>query len=601
MTDRADIIPKPSNVRFEGSRFLDSFRRQRCNSVIRYGAALLSVVLTIVITNLLREFFQGTPPALLFCAIIFSGWFGGLGPGLLASALSITAIELYFRQPFPYHSSVIGDAPRLSVFFIAGAFASLICDRQRRDQAALRQARDHLEEKVQARTAALTTANERLTIEIAERTRTEVELQRLNRAWRVRNACNQAVNRCHEEMDLLEQVCRAVVEEGGYRLAWVGYREDDPGKTIRPVARAGEGQGYLRDLVATWDGEVPAGLGPAGTAIRTTQPVICNHLSSDPRFAPWRARAEENGLKSSVALPLTTDGSAIGALLVYSDEPQAFDEKEADLLLRAAADLSHGIALLHSGAARQTAEKALKQTEAELGRVARVTAMGELTASIAHEVNQPLAAVVTYGNAGLRWLSADPPNLAEVREALSRIVHDGNRAGDVIARIRAVLKKSEPVARRLNVNDIVREIVALTQSEAERRGASLKTGLADNLPPVTGDRVQLQQLLLNLVINALDAMNTITDRPRVVRIRTGAQDPKWILVAVEDSGIGLDPERAGRLFEAFYTTKPDGLGMGLSISRSIVEAHGGRLWASPNEGPGATFQFTLPVEEGGRA
>jgi C4-dicarboxylate-specific signal transduction histidine kinase len=256
------------------------------------------------------------------------------------------------------------------------------------------------------------------------------------------------------------------------------------------------------------------------------------------------------------------------------------------------------VVLLRSRAAREAAEEALKQTEAELGRVSRVTAMGELTASIAHEVNQPLAAVVTYGNAGLRWLSADPPNFEEVREALSRIVRDGTRASEVIARIRAVLKKSEPVARRLDLNEIVREIVALTQGEAERRGASIKTDLAADLPPVTGDRVQLQQLLLNLVINALDAMSTVTDRPRIIRICTSAPNQKSILVVVEDSGTGLDPEQAARLFEAFFTTKPDGLGMGLSISRSIVESHGGRLWAAPNQGPGATFQFTLPVEEG---
>jgi len=388
-----------------------------------------------------------------------------------------------------------------------------------------------------------------------------------------------------------------VVAEGGYRLAWVGYPENDAAKSIRPVARAGEARRYLDNIVATW-GEGELGLGPAGTAIRTAQPVVINQVSSDPRFAPWRARAEEHGLKSSVALPLTAEGSAIGALMVYSDEPEAFDEKETDLLLQAAADLTHGVALLRTTVARQSAEEALKKTEAELGRVARVTAMGELTASIAHEVNQPLAAVVTNANACLRWLSADPPNFDEAREALRRITRDGNRAGDVIARIRAVLKRSEPVARRLDLNEIVREIVALTQSEVERRGASLRTDLAVNLPSVMGDRVQLQQLLLNLVINALDAMNALTDRPRVIRIRTYAPEPKSISAAVEDSGVGIDPERAARLFDAFYTTKPDGLGMGLSISRSIVEAHGGRLWATPNEGPGATFHFTLQSEEG---
>jgi signal transduction histidine kinase len=543
--------------------------------VIRYAAPIVAVAVTILITQWLREFFQGTPPALLFCAIIFSGWFGGLGPGLLASALSIVAIELYFRQPFPYHASVLLDSPRLAVFFIAGVFTSLLSERQRQDKAALTQARDDLDGKVRARTIELTTANERLTVEVAERTRAEKELRRLNRAWRVRNACNQAVNRCEEEEDLLEQVCRAVVDEGGYRLAWIGYAENDPDKTIRPMARAGEGQGYLDNLVASW-AESPHGLGPAGTAIRTALPVICNEFSSDPRLAPWRARAEEQGLKSSVALPLTADGRAFGGLMVYASEPGAFDEEETELLLQAANDLAHGVALLRSRNERRTAEEALKKTEAELGRVARFTTMGELTASIAHEVNQPLAAVVTNGNAGMRWLSADPPNFDEAREALRCIVRDGNRAADVIARIRAILKKSGPVAQRLDINDIVREIVALTQGEVERRGASLHTDLAVNLPAVT-------------------------DRPRVVTIRTAAPDGRSVLVAVADAGTGLAPDRMESLFEAFYTTKSEGLGMGLSISRSIVEQHGGRLWAARNEGPGATFQFTLPVEEGAGA
>jgi signal transduction histidine kinase len=167
----------------------------------------------------------------------------------------------------------------------------------------------------------------------------------------------------------------------------------------------------------------------------------------------------------------------------------------------------------------------------------------------------------------------------------------------VIARIRAVLKKSEPVERRLDVNEIIREIVALSQGEAERRGASLRTNLAVNLPAVTGDRVRLQQVLLNLVFNGLDAMKGVVDRPRIIEIRSAAQQPKSILVAVTDSGIGIGAVEESRLFDAFYTTKAEGLGMGLSISRSIVEEHGGRLWAAPNDGPGATFQFTLPTED----
>jgi len=250
---------------------------------------------------------------------------------------------------------------------------------------------------------------------------------------------------------------------------------------------------------------------------------------------------------------------------------------------------------------RKRAENALNKAQVELAHITRITTMGELTASIAHEVNQPLGAVVTNGNACLRWLAADPPNFDEAREAVRRIVRDGNRASDVIARIRSLVKKGESVAGRLDINNTIREIVELTQSEVARREASLHTELAANLPAVMGDRVQLQQVLLNLIINALDAMKALTDRPRVVCIRSKVPETGSILVAVEDSGMGIDPEQAERLFDAFYTTKPEGLGMGLSICRSIVEAHGGRLWATPNEGPGATFQFTLSIEEGAGA
>jgi len=591
MSKRAEKIPQAAEGRFE---FLG---RRRAGPLIRYTVAVISVALTLMLTDGLRETFQGTPNSLFFCAIILSGWYGGLGPGIFASILSALAIKLFISPPPFVQTFPLGDTPRFAIFLVAGVFISWVCERQRQDESALMRARDELEGKVQARTEALTMANESLTIEVGERTRAELELQRLNRAWRVRNACNQAVNRCSEEGELLGEVCNAIVAEGGYRLAWVGYAENDAEKTVRPVAQAGVGQGYLKGLVATWGADVH-GLGPTGTAIRTAQAVVVNLVSADPRFAPWRARAEEHGLKSSVALPLITDGKSIGGFMVYSDEPEAFDEKETDLLVQAANDLMHGIALLRTKRERQTAEEALKKTEEELARVARVTAMGELTASIAHEVNQPLAAVVTNGNASLRWLAIDPPNFDEARQALRNIVRDGNRAGDVIARIRAVLKKSEPAARRVDLNEIIREIVALTQGEVERRGATLRTDLAVNLPAVMGDRVRLQQVLLNLVINALDAMNEVTDRPRSIRIHTEAQDATSILIAVEDSGVGLGPEKMSRLFDAFYTTKPDGLGMGLAISRSIVEEHGGRLWAASNEGPGATFQFTLPTEEG---
>ena len=582
------------------SERFDPFWRHRSAPVLRYALAAVSVSVAVMLTDELKEFFEGTPNALVLCAIILSSWFGGFGPGILACLLSILAIKHYFTPPFHNLAFTFGEIPRFAVFLIAGVFISWLGDRQRRDEEALMDARDELESKVQARTVALTTANERLTAEIGERTRAETELQRLNRAWKVHSACNQAVTRCHDESDLLDEVCRAIVGVGGYRLAWVGYAEGNEAKSVRIVARAGAALHYLDDLIVTW-GNDESGLGPTGTALRTARAVACNELSVDPHFVLWRTRAEVHGLKSSVALPLTVDGSAIGGLTVYSDEPGAFDEKETDLLQQAATDLTHGIILLRATTAHRRAEEALNRTKEDLSRVARATTMGELTASIAHEVNQPLAAVVTNGSACLRWLAADPPNFDEAREAVQRIIRDGNRAGDVIARIRALLRKGDPVARPVNLNDTIREVVALMQSEAGRRGAALQVDLAVDLPAVMGDRVQLQQVLLNLIINALDAMKTFTDRPRVVLIRSKLPEPESILVAVEDSGVGIDAEQAARLFDAFYTTKPEGMGMGLSISRSIVEAHGGRLWATPNEGPGATFQFTLSIEKGAGA
>ena len=298
-----------------------------------------------------------------------------------------------------------------------------------------------------------------------------------------------------------------------------------------------------------------------------------------------------------LGLPLIVDGGPIGSLLVYSNEQEAFDEKETELLQQAANDVAQGIVLLRARIARLGAEEALKKTEAELTRVARVTTMGELTASIAHEINQPLAALVTNANACLRWLAAKTPNLDEARTTAQRIMRDGKRASEVIARVRALLAQGQPIRQRLNLNDVILEILPLLQTELLRREAKLETELAVDLPTVEIDRVQIQQLLMNLMVNALDAMNGLTDRPHLLRIRTSAHGPEFVLVSVQDSGIGLSAEQTDRLFQAFYSTKPDGMGMGLSISRSIAEAHGGRLWAESNSGHGATFRFTLPTDE----
>ena len=246
--------------------------------------------------------------------------------------------------------------------------------------------------------------------------------------------------------------------------------------------------------------------------------------------------------------------------------------------------------------AAKRAELELRHAQAELAHISRVTALGELTASIAHEVNQPITGVVTGAEAALRWLGAKPPNLDEVRKVLGQIVKDGMRAGDVIYRIRALIKKAPPRMARVDVNEAVLDVITLTRSELLRHGVSLQTELATGLPLIKGDRVQLQQVILNLTLNAVEAMSGVDEGAREMRIGTGREASNGVLVSVRDLGPGLDPRNVDRLFEAFYTTKPDGLGMGLAICRSIIEAHGGRLWATANEPRGAVFQFTLPLD-----
>jgi len=243
----------------------------------------------------------------------------------------------------------------------------------------------------------------------------------------------------------------------------------------------------------------------------------------------------------------------------------------------------------------RASERSLREVQAECAHVNRVATMGQLAASISHEVMQPIAAGVTNAQVALRWLGSQPPDLEEVRQALDRIVKEGNRARDVIDRIRALIQKAPPRMDRLYIGEVIYEAIALTHGELVKQGVSVQTQLAEGLPHVQGDRVQLQQVIINLTINAMEAMSGVGQASRRLLISTGQEASGGVLVSVQDSGPGLDVEDLDHLFDAFYTTKPDGMGMGLSICRSIIEAHGGRIWASRNVGPGATLQFKLPV------
>jgi len=241
---------------------------------------------------------------------------------------------------------------------------------------------------------------------------------------------------------------------------------------------------------------------------------------------------------------------------------------------------------------RKHAEEAMRQAQAELTRVSRVTTMGELTASLAHEVNQPIAAAVTDANTCLRWLARERPDVEEAREAASRAVKDATRAAEIISRVRLLFKKSTPQRELLDVNDVVREMIMLVRSEATRYKILVGTDLATDLPRVTGDRVQLQQVLMNLLMNSIDAMKDV-DGTRELMIKSRRAEKEQVLVSVSDTGVGLPPQQADQIFDAFFTTKPHGTGMGLRISRSILESHGGRLWAENNSPRGASFYFTL--------
>jgi PAS domain S-box-containing protein len=264
-------------------------------------------------------------------------------------------------------------------------------------------------------------------------------------------------------------------------------------------------------------------------------------------------------------------------------------------VLNASGDLAQFVGSSTDITQRKLAEEALRQAQGDLAHVSRMTTMGELTASLAHEVNQPIAAAVIDANTCLRWLTRDQPDLEEAREAASRMAKDATRAADMVRRIRLLFKKVSPQRELVDVNEVVRELIVLLHSEATRYAISVRAELASDLPQVMGDRVQLQQVLMNLLLNGMEAMKDV-DTTRELIIHSQPAKNQQLIVSVSDTGVGLPPQQAEQIFNAFFTTKPDGTGMGLRISRSIIESHGGRLWAADNSPRGARFCFTLPTK-----
>ena len=330
-----------------------------------------------------------------------------------------------------------------------------------------------------------------------------------------------------------------------------------------------------------------AGVGLPGKVWLSRKPRYISDLVREANFHRTPVAARER-LHAAFGFPILLGGEVLGVIEFFSREIRQPDQDLLDMMATIGSQIGQFIE-------RKRAEDALHRAQMELAHVTRVATLGEMTASIAHEINQPLTAVIANANASLRWLAVATPNLDEARDALSRILRDGNRAGEVIARIRALVQKTDTEKVRLDINQTVQEIVLLMQNEAVRKGVAIRMDLAANVPPVSGDRIQLQQVILNLVMNGIEAMDTITDRPREMLIRSCEHESNQLLVAVQDSGVGIDSQNLEKIFDAFYTTKPQGMGMGLAICRSIIEAHGGRLWATATKDRGATFRFTLPT------
>jgi PAS domain S-box-containing protein len=386
--------------------------------------------------------------------------------------------------------------------------------------------------------------------------------------------------------DILEKLVRVVESQFAGLLCSVLLLDED-GQHVRHGAAPTLPKSYI-DVI---DG-LPIGpkAGSCGTAMYRREPVVVTDILQDPLWEPYRGVAEPYGLRACWSTPiLAHSGKALGSFAMYYREPRSPTPAETRAL-EMATHLA-GIAIERKLAGEE--RERLRQLQADLAHINRVTTMGELTASLAHEVNQPIAAAVTDANTCLRWLNRDQPDVEEARQAASRIVKDASRAGEIISRIRLLFKKGAAQRELVDVNEVIREMIVLLHGEATRYSVSIQTELAD-LPQVMADRVQLQQVLMNLMINGIDAMKD-ADGTRELIIRSQQAEDGQLVLSISDTGVGLPPQQADQIFSAFFTTKPQGTGMGLRISRSIVESHGGRLWATDNSQRGASFYIILPT------
>jgi signal transduction histidine kinase len=385
--------------------------------------------------------------------------------------------------------------------------------------------------------------------------------------------------------EILEQLVLLIEAQAPGMLCSVLLLSDD-GNHIRSGAAPSLPEEYVKAI----DGEaIGPKMGSCGTAMYRGKPVVVTDISTDPLWEDYRDLATASGLRACWSTPIMSPrGKVLGSFAMYYRQPQTPTGAEARLT-----DVATHIAAL--AIEHQRTREALTRTQAELARASQVSGMREVAISIGQEVNQTLAAIVDNADRGLQSLDQSTPDAAQLREALTNISNDGRHTIEIIARIRALAKNSAPQKAALNLPELVTEVLSLVSHEAQREHIVLQTELADDLPTVLGDRVQLQQVLLNLVMNAIEAMNGIHDRRLELTVKIDRSQSGGVVVAVTDRGPGIKQPELDRVFKAFHTTKNANLGMGLSICRSIIEAHGGKLWAESNIGPGITFKFTLPA------
>jgi signal transduction histidine kinase len=384
--------------------------------------------------------------------------------------------------------------------------------------------------------------------------------------------------------EILEKLVLLIEAQSPEMLCSVLLLSED-GNHIRHGAAPSLPDEYVKAI----DGE-PIGprMGSCGTAMYRGKSVIVSDIMEDPLWEDYRDLASAAGLRACWSTPIMSGrGKVLGSFAMYYRQPQTPTGSEARLT--DVATHIAGLAIEH-----QSAQELLRRAQAKLAHATQVTGMREVAVSIGQEINHTLAAIVDNADRSLQVLDENKSNPEAIRQALMNISTDGRRTIEIIARIRALAKPSAPQKVALNLNDLAREVLDLIAQEAGRKGITLQTELADDLPLVPGDRVQLQQVLLNLVMNSLEAMSGIRDHSLELTVKTSAENGE-VMAAVTDRGTGIKPQEIERVFKAFHTTKNVGMGMGLAISRSIIEAHGGRLWAEPNIGPGTTFKFTLPI------